>query len=160
MLEAPPRKSPTPGRGRSLPLAHDPAAVASARMPPRSVRISLTDRCDLACVYCRPSRSDGYLEKRLDDAAWQTMARALVEAGVRRVRLTGGEPLLHPRVVERVAFLASLGLDDLALTTNATRLRALARPLREAGLRRLTVSVDSLVPERFARITRGGRLGE
>jgi cyclic pyranopterin phosphate synthase len=122
--------------------------------------MSLTDRCDLACVYCRPSRSDGYLEKRLDDGAWQTMARALVEAGVRRVRITGGEPLLHPHVVERVAFLASLGLDDLALTTNATRLRSLARPLRDAGLRRLTVSIDSLVPERFARITRGGRLDE
>jgi GTP 3',8-cyclase len=124
------------------------------------VRVSLTDRCDLACVYCRPSRSDGYLEKRLDEDAWRAMARGLVQAGVRRVRITGGEPLLHPRVVERVAYLASLGLDDLALTTNATRLRALARPLRDAGLERLTVSLDSLVPERFARITRGGDLAE
>ncbi len=124
------------------------------------MRVSLTDRCDLACVYCRPSRSDGYLEKRLDEDAWRAMARGLVQAGVRRVRITGGEPLLHPRVVERVAFLASLGLDDLALTTNATRLRALARPLRDAGLERLTVSLDSLVPERFARITRGGDLAE
>ena len=79
---------------------------------------------------------------------------------MRRVRITGGEPLLHPRVVERVAFVASLGVEDLALTTNATRLAALARPLREAGLQRLTVSIDSLVPERFARITRGGRLDE
>jgi cyclic pyranopterin phosphate synthase len=121
-------------------------------------RMSLTDRCDLACVYCRPSRADGYLETRLDEDAWRTMARALVRSGVRRVRITGGEPLLHPRVVERVAFIASLGVDDLALTTNATRLRALARPLREAGLHRITVSVDSLVAERFERITRGGRL--
>jgi cyclic pyranopterin phosphate synthase len=152
MLPSPPQ---TLSRGRSLPLA-----PAAPRTPPRSVRISLTDRCDLACVYCRPSRSEGYLEKRLDDGAWRTMARALVQAGVRRVRITGGEPLLHPHVVERVAFLASLGVDDLALTTNATRLRTLARPLRAAGLRRLTVSVDSLVPERFARITRGGRLDE
>jgi cyclic pyranopterin phosphate synthase len=124
------------------------------------VRISLTDRCDLACVYCRPSRSDGYLEKRLDEEAWRTMARALVEAGVRRIRITGGEPLLHPRVVERVGFLASLGVDDLALTTNATRLRALAPPLRAAGLRRITVSLDSLDAARFERITRGGRLEE
>ncbi len=84
--------------------------------------------------------------------------RALVAAGVRRVRITGGEPLLHPRVVARVAFVASLGVEDLALTTNATRLAGLARPLREAGLQRLTVSIDSLVPERFARITRGGDL--
>jgi cyclic pyranopterin phosphate synthase len=122
------------------------------------VRISLTDRCDMACLYCRPSRTDGYLEKRLDDSAWQAMVHALVRAGIRRVRITGGEPLLHPRVVEIVAFVASLGVEDLALTTNATLLAKLAVPLREAGLRRLTVSLDSLVPERFWRITRGGRL--
>ena len=144
-----------PPTRRSLPLA---ASVETARVPPTTVRLSLTDRCDLACVYCRPSRSDGYLEKRLDDAAWKTMVRGLVEAGVRRVRVTGGEPLLHPRIVELVGFVASLGVDDLALTTNATGLERLARPLRDAGLRRLTVSVDSLVQERFWRITRGGRL--
>jgi cyclic pyranopterin phosphate synthase len=138
---------------RTLPLA-----PASSRVPPRTVRLSLTDRCDLACVYCRPSRNDGYLEQRLDDEAWRTMVRALVDAGVRRVRLTGGEPLLHPRVVDLVAFVASLGVEDLALTTNATRLEALARPLRQAGLRRLTISIDSLIHERFWRITRGGRL--
>jgi cyclic pyranopterin phosphate synthase len=86
------------------------------------------------------------------------MLRALVQKGVRRVRITGGEPLLHPRVAEMIAFAASLGVDDLALTTNATRLEALARPLRDAGLRRLTVSLDSLVAERFWRITRGGKL--
>jgi len=137
---------------RHLPL------LGAPRLEPRTVRVSLTDRCDLACVYCRPSRSDGYLEKRLDDDAWKSMVRALVQAGVRRVRITGGEPLLHPRVTELVAFVASLGVEDLALTTNATRLDALARPLRDAGLRRLTVSLDSLVPERFWRVTRGGRL--
>lgn len=136
---------------RRLPLLDAP------RQQPRTVRVSLTDRCDLACVYCRPSRSDGYLERRLDDDAWKSMVRALVQAGVRRVRITGGEPLLHPRVTALVAFVASLGVDDLALTTNATRLDELARPLRDAGLRRLTVSFDSLVPERFWRITRGGR---
>jgi cyclic pyranopterin phosphate synthase len=142
-----------PQRHRSLPLAgHVP------RIEPRTVRISLTDRCDLACVYCRPSRSDGYLEKRLDDDAWRAMVQALVQAGVRRVRITGGEPLLHPRVTELVRYVASLGVEDLALTTNATLLEKLARPLRDAGLRRLTVSLDSLVPERFWRITRGGRL--
>jgi len=138
---------------RSLPLAR-----TAPRIEPRTVRLSLTDRCDLACVYCRPSRSDGYFEKRLDDDGWKTMVRALVEAGVRRVRFTGGEPLLHPRVTELVAYVASLGVEDLALTTNATLLEKLARPLRDAGLRRLTVSVDSLIPERFWRITRGGRL--
>ncbi|HEY8039983.1 MAG TPA: radical SAM protein [Polyangiaceae bacterium] len=138
---------------RSLPLVG-----GARRIEPKTVRVSLTDRCDLACVYCRPSRNDGYLEKRLEDDAWKAMVRALVQAGVTRVRITGGEPLLHPRVTELVAFVASLGVEDLALTTNATLLEKLAHPLRAAGLRRLTVSVDSLVPERFWRVTRGGRL--
>src|SRR5258708_2708773 len=140
-----------PGKMR-LTMAERPA--------PRSVRLSLTDRCDLACLYCRPSRSDGYLEQRLGDDAWRAMIAGLVRSGVRRVRITGGEPLLHPRVVEMVAHLASVGLDDLALTTNGTRLERLARPLRDAGLRRLTVSLDSLDAARFARITRGGKLAQ
>jgi cyclic pyranopterin phosphate synthase len=142
-----------PSSGRPLPIAG-----RRAMPPPTTVRLSITDRCDLACIYCRPSRHDGYLENRLDDDAWKTMVVALVRAGVRRVRVTGGEPLMHPRVVDLVAFVASLGVDDLALTTNGTRLDALARPLRDAGLRRLTVSLDSLDPGRFSRITRGGRL--
>ena len=140
---------------RSLPIAD---ATVDVRPAPRTVRVSLTDRCDLACVYCRPSRNDGYFDRRLDDDAWKTMLRSLIAAGVKRVRVTGGEPLLHPRVTELVAFISALGVEDLALTTNATRLEHLARPLRDAGLRRLTVSLDSLFPERFWRITRGGRL--
>ncbi len=126
--------------------------------PPRSVRVSLTDRCDLACVYCRPSRSDGYLEQRLEPHGWRVMIEGLAEAGVRRVRITGGEPLLHPRVVEMVSFVASLGFEDIALTTNATQLEPLAASLRAAGLMRLTVSIDSLDAARFRRITRGGNL--
>lgn len=126
--------------------------------PPRSVRLSLTDRCDLACIYCRPDKRDRYLDDHLDLDAWKTMVRGLVRAGVRRVRLTGGEPLLHKHVIDVVRFLGSLGLDDLALTTNATRLEKLAAPLRDAGLRRVNVSLDSLDAERFARMTRGGRL--
>src|SRR5215468_9208055 len=110
--------------------------------PPRSVRLSLTDRCDLACIYCRPHKQDGYLEDRLEIDAWKTMAAGLVRAGVRRVRLTGGEPLLHPAVIEIVAFLSGLGLEDLALTTNATRLERHARALRDAGLMRVNVSLD------------------
>src|SRR5689334_17540866 len=86
------------------------------------------------------------------------MMQGLVASGVRRVRITGGEPLLYPRVVEMVAYAASLGLDDLALTTNGTRLDKLAEPLAAAGLERLTVSLDSLDAERFRRITRGGDL--
>lgn len=126
--------------------------------PPRSVRLSLTDRCDLACIYCRPDKRDGYLDDQLDLEAWKTMVRGLVEAGVRRVRLTGGEPLLHAAVVEVVEFLAGLGLEDLALTSNATRLERLAAPLRKAGLQRVNVSLDTLDAERFRAMTRGGKL--
>jgi len=126
--------------------------------PPRSVRLSLTDRCDLACIYCRPKGDDAYVSERLDFEAWQTMVQGLVAAGVRRVRLTGGEPLLHRDVVRVVRYLNEQRLDDVALTTNATRLEKLARPLRDAGLRRVNVSLDSLDAERFKRMTRGGRL--
>lgn len=139
----------------ALPVLQPRPAPAT---PPRSVRLSLTDRCDLACIYCRPDKRDGYLEDRLEIDAWKTMAEGLVRAGVRRVRLTGGEPLLHPAIVEVVAFLSTLGLDDLALTTNATRLERHARALREAGLMRVNISLDTLDEERFRRMTRGGKL--
>jgi cyclic pyranopterin phosphate synthase len=125
---------------------------------PTSVRISLTDRCDLACVYCRPSRSDGYLPDRLDAPALETLIQGLVLAGVRRVRFTGGEPLLSPHVVGAIARAKALGVEDIALTTNGTRLDKLAPALRAAGLRRLTLSLDSLDPVVFERITRGGKL--
>ena len=125
---------------------------------PRSVRLSLTDRCDLACIYCRPNKQDGYVDERLDLDGWKAMVTGLVSAGVRRVRLTGGEPLLHRDLAAVVQFLGTLGLDDIALTTNATRLDKLARPLREAGLRRVNISLDSLDADRFKRMTRGGKL--
>ncbi|MEJ7734268.1 MAG: GTP 3',8-cyclase MoaA [Polyangiaceae bacterium] len=128
-------------------------------MPPRSVRISVTDRCDFACTYCRPSRDDGYAEGRLLPSDWATMFEGLVRAGVRRVRLTGGEPLLHPRIVDIVAQLSALGVEDLALTTNASQLTRLAAPLARAGLRRVNVSIDTLDEARFRAVTRGGELG-
>jgi cyclic pyranopterin phosphate synthase len=142
---------------KRLPVVSGLPAVKTAT-PPRSVRLSLTDRCDLACIYCRPHKQDGYVDERLDLEAWHTMVRGLVGAGVRRVRLTGGEPLLHRDLVPVVRFLGTLGLDDIAITTNATRLEKLAVPLRDAGLRRVNVSLDSLEAERFKRMTRGGKL--
>ncbi len=120
--------------------------------------MSLTDLCDLACIYCRPHKRDGYLERRLGLEAWRSMLRGLFEAGVRRLRVTGGEPLLHPQVVAFVRAVREIPFEDVALTTNATRLEALAAPLRDAGLMRLNVSVDTLDPARFFRMTRGGRL--
>jgi len=153
-----------------LPLLAEPSRArfppwlgASTRVAPRAVRLSITDRCDLACVYCRPHRHDGYLpaERRLRADDWRTLAEGLLRRGVRRFRVTGGEPLLHPEVVGIVRAIAALpGVEDLALTTNGTRLAELARPLRDAGLRRLNVSVDSLDADRFAALSRGGSLAE
>lgn len=139
----------------ALPLIHP------ERAEPRAVRLSITDRCDLACVYCRPHRRDGYLpaERRIGVEHWATVVRGLVLRGVTRVRITGGEPLIHPQIVEIARAIAAIeGIEDLAITTNGTRLAELAGELRSAGVRRLNLSIDSLDPGRFSRITRGGRL--
>jgi len=149
-------------RRRSLPLVSAHAAVprrVEPGPPPRSVRLSVTDRCDFACTYCRPSRSDGYTDGRLMTSAWRTMFEALWQVGVRRVRLTGGEPLVHPEIVSIVKHLSTLGFEDVALTTNASQLARLAKPLREAGLHRLNISIDTLDADRFRAVTRGGELG-
>lgn len=165
---------------RSLPVLTDRALASPSQSPspspspraepgaeraaPRAARLSIIDRCDLACVYCRPHRRDGEPlrgSSRLDVAAWETLVRGLVLRGVRRIRLTGGEPLVHPRVVEIVRAVARVpGVEDVSLTTNGTRLSLLAGALRDAGLRRLNVSVDTLDAGRFFRLTRGGRLAE
>ena len=146
----------------ALPMYREPtSAVTVERASARLVRISLTDRCDMACVYCRPAGRGAYLpaEERLSVAEWESVLRGQRAEGVRRVRITGGEPLMHRDVVEVVRRVAALDMDDLAMTTNASRLEALAGPLRAAGLQRVTVSIDSLDPARFAAITRGGELG-
>lgn len=148
------------GTATKLPLWTAPAPVDAAVASPRSVRVSLTDRCDLACVYCRPSRRDGYLDSRLDESGWRSMLEGLSEAGVRRVRFTGGEPLLYRALEEVVAHATRLGFEDIALTTNATLLAERAQALRAAGLHRVTVSLDTLDEERFARLTRGGRIAK
>ncbi len=143
---------------RSLPVISATPAHAHP-LPPRSVRVSVTDRCDFACTYCRPSRSDGYTtEARLELASWEAMFQGLRRAGVRRVRLTGGEPLIHPGIVAIVELCASLGFDDVSLTTNASQLARLAAPLKKAGLQRINVSIDTLDEARFRELTRGGEL--
>jgi GTP 3',8-cyclase len=124
------------------------------------LRVSLTDRCNYRCVYCMPEEGVDLVPKPdvLSYEEVARIARALSTVGVRRVRLTGGEPTVRKDVVELVARLAALGLDDLSMTTNGERLVELAAPLRAAGLSRLNVSVDTLSPLRFTAITRRGHL--
>ncbi len=125
------------------------------------LRLSVTDRCDLRCRYCLPKGFDGFAEPegwlRFDEI--ERVVGAFVRLGVRRVRITGGEPLVRRNLPELAARLAALpGLEDLSLSTNAVRLARLAVPLRAAGIRRLNVSLDSLDPARYAEITGGGKL--
>lgn len=123
---------------------------------PKVLRISVTDRCDLRCVYCMPEAGVPLVPmgEMLSYEEIAVIAWAAMAAGVRRFRLTGGEPLARRGVAALVRLLAGLGPDDLALTTNGLRLAEHAVELREAGLRRVTVSLDTLRPERFAAVTR------
>ncbi|MGM0703464.1 MAG: GTP 3',8-cyclase MoaA [Pseudomonadota bacterium] len=126
----------------------------------RYVRLSVTDRCDFRCVYCM-SEEMTFLPRAqvltLEELA--TVARAFVELGVEKVRLTGGEPLVRRNIGKLVTEIGALpGLKDFAMTTNGAGLEKQAVALREAGLQRLNISLDSLDPERFRRLTRTGDL--
>ena len=122
------------------------------------LRLSLTERCNLACQYC--SAGQDTRACRIEAGFAIALARWLsVRHAVRHVRLTGGEPLLHPEVVEIVAALSAIGsLDEITLTTNGQALAARALRLRQAGLARVNISLDTLRAERFARLTRGGEI--
>ncbi|MGH9481955.1 MAG: GTP 3',8-cyclase MoaA [Terriglobales bacterium] len=119
------------------------------------LRVSITDRCNYRCVYCRDERAaeDGGGHALSWDQL-ERLARVFAGLGIRKVRLTGGEPLLRPGVAGHIAFLAGLGVAEIALTTNGHLLAPMAAELRRAGLSRVTISLDSLQPEKFARITR------
>ncbi len=124
------------------------------------VRLSVTDRCDFRCVYCM-SEDMTFLPKAqvLTLEELLRLGRAFTELGVTKIRLTGGEPLVRNNVMWLVERLGALpGLDELVLTTNGSQLPRLARPLKDAGVRRVNVSLDSLDAERFRRITRTGDL--
>ncbi len=127
------------------------------------LRVSVTDRCNLRCVYCMPPEG---IDKQahadvLRFEEIELVVRAAAELGVRKVRLTGGEPLARLGVVDLVRRLAAIpGLDDLSMTTNGTLLARHAAALGAAGLHRLNISLDTLRPERFAQITRRGRLDD
>jgi GTP 3',8-cyclase len=144
---------------------NSPVETAAQLLDPfaRSIdylRMSVTDKCNLRCFYCLPEGFRGFEESghwlRFDEI--ERVIGAFVELGVSRIRLTGGEPLVRRDLPQLAANLAALpGLDDLSLSTNATLLSRHAVALREAGVSRINVSLDTLRPERFAAIT-GGRL--
>jgi cyclic pyranopterin phosphate synthase len=129
------------------------------------LRLSVTDRCDFRCVYCM-AEHPSFLPKAelLTLEELDRVASAFVARGVRKIRLTGGEPLVRRGIMQLVTSLsrqlASGALDELTLTTNGSQLQRYAAPLRAAGIRRVNVSLDTLDADRFARITRGGRLGD
>ncbi len=124
--------------------------------PLRSVRLSVTDRCNLRCRYCMPAATYRWLANG-DLLTFEETARVaavLRTMGVTRVRVTGGEPLLRPALPQLVGALRALDFEDLSLTTNATRLEPLAPELKRAGLDRITVSIDTLRRERMREVTR------
>ena len=130
--------------------------------PIEYLRLSVTDRCDLRCGYCLPKGFKGFEEPDhwLDFDEIVRVVRAFTALGVRHVRLTGGEPLVRRDLPRLAGELAELpGLADLSISSNCTRMDALAEPLYRAGVRRLNASLDSLKPEVFARIA-GGQLDQ
>jgi len=127
------------------------------------LRLSVTDRCNLRCSYCMPEADYRWLPRKdlLDFDEIETLGRVFANLGVKRARLTGGEPLLRrdlPTLLSQLARVA--GLDELALTTNGVLLRDLAQPLMDAGLRKITVSLDTLSPSRFLELTRKDALAD
>lgn len=123
----------------------------------RDLRVSLTDKCNLRCTYCMPSEQMQWLPNAqvLTTAEMLRVVRIAVEHGIEEVRLTGGEPLLHPNIVEIVAGITALpNAPKLAITTNAVRLAPLAQQLVDAGLQRFNISLDTLDRERFKQLTR------
>jgi len=122
------------------------------------LRISITDRCNYRCVYCRTGNEGAqYADLKLEE--YLRMVRVMVSLGIEKVRITGGEPLLRRGVVDFVRDVSQLRTVsghklDIAITTNGHLLEDLAQPLKDAGLNRITVSMDAVDPEKFARITR------
>jgi cyclic pyranopterin phosphate synthase len=120
------------------------------------LRLSVTDRCDMRCAYCMPQEFDSYEEPShwLNFDEIERILRIFARRGLRRVRLTGGEPLLRNRLTDRSRRIKAIpGIDDLSLSTNGTQLAKHAAALKAAGIDRLNISLDSLRPERFAAIT-------
>jgi GTP 3',8-cyclase len=127
------------------------------------LRLSLIDHCNLRCVYCMPLRGLSFVPQPelLTAGEIETVVRAAVAVGFHKFRLTGGEPTLRPEIVEITERIARVpGVEDLAMTTNGILLPRLAKPLKDAGLRRLNIHVDTLHPERLKKLMRFATLEE
>ncbi len=124
------------------------------------VRISVTDRCDFRCVYCMDDEMQFVPRAQLLTLEEiSKIAQAFTELGVKRIRITGGEPLIRRNVIQLFEDIGQLpGLDELVLTTNGSQLTKLAQPLKDAGVKRINISLDSLDAEKFKNITRVGEL--
>jgi cyclic pyranopterin phosphate synthase len=126
----------------------------------RDLRISVTDHCNFSCVYCKPAHPKDYFPRR-ELLTWDEflrLSRILVGLGIRKVRVTGGEPLLRPGVVDFISRLGQIeGLEDVAITTNGYFLPQMAAHLAAAGSPRVTVSLDSMDRAKFTRMTRTSR---
>ena len=125
------------------------------------LRLSVTESCNLKCRYCVPAipRDRERRPETMDDDEVMELVSCLVDLGISRVRITGGEPLLRPGIVRLIARLSRLeGIRDLSLSTNGLLMAARARKLKAAGLKRVNFSIDTLDPERFHMITRSGTL--
>lgn len=123
------------------------------------LRISVTDRCNLRCIYCMPE--EGVLPKEhleiLSFEEIERLVRLFVSLGINKVRLTGGEPLIRKNITALILKLSKIdGTEDLSMTTNGILLSKFARPLKGAGLKRINISLDTLKKERFKSITRFG----
>ena len=148
--------------GKVIPLQMVDDVRDQLQRPVRDLRLSVIETCNFRCPYCMPEEAFPYGAAessafRLSFDQLETVVRAFVRLGVSKLRLTGGEPLLRKGLPEFIRRLSSIdGIEDLAITTNASLLARQASALREAGLHRLTISLDSLDPERFAALS-GGR---
>jgi len=135
----------------------------SFQRPINYLRISVTDRCNLRCIYCMPREGISLLPRNEIPSyeEIEAVARAAAKLGINKVRLTGGEPLVRSELTHLVHMLSQIeGIDDISLTTNGVLLKQYAASLRQAGLRRVNVSLDTLKRERFKHITRSDKLGD
>ncbi len=127
------------------------------------LRISVTDRCNLRCIYCMPEEGIKTLnhEEILNFSEILDVVQLVVKQGVDKIRITGGEPLVRRGIVELIKQIADVeGVVDLAMTTNAVLLPKFAKPLYDAGLKRINVSLDTIDALQFSKITRGGNIAE